>query len=121
MSSNKEYFSIPALKRLQQKLHQTFNLTKKNEAKNTLLAYAHATFSKEASVYRRTWKAMDQSVAKASEAFSIRTVTDFADLSVMEQANAFYQADFVVMPHGGFVFPPKLLSLHVVIVVVAVV
>ena len=92
------------------KLQRGFNLEKTNgleenpKTKRKLLLYAHDTKSVEVNQHRRIWLDMRKSVAQnesVQDEFAIQIVDDFAQLSTDDQAKAFFEADVVVMPHGG--------------------
>jgi hypothetical protein len=99
--------SAHSLQRLQRAIHAAFGLEPGGGAEGGprpgALLYAHATRSKEAKKFRRTWRGMNETAAQLrAEGFGVRVVDDFAALAVAEQARAVFAADaLVAMPHGG--------------------
>lgn len=93
------------LMHLRQTLHDKFAFAPipANRPKQLLL-YAHETISLDTNAQRRIWKDMGQ-IAGHSEVQrlfpSIQFVQDFAAMTIHEQGLAFYEADLIVMPHGG--------------------
>eukprot|EP00514_Thraustochytrium_sp_LLF1b_P006412 CAMPEP_0184540254 /NCGR_PEP_ID=MMETSP0198_2-20121128/18552_1 /TAXON_ID=1112570 /ORGANISM="Thraustochytrium sp., Strain LLF1b" /LENGTH=625 /DNA_ID=CAMNT_0026933805 /DNA_START=83 /DNA_END=1960 /DNA_ORIENTATION=- len=70
--------------------------------KRKLLLYAHNT--KGEAGHRRTWLNLAEfqaDVSKRAPQFEPTVVEDFGKLSIQDQADAFNQADVILMPHGG--------------------
>ncbi|KAH9261128.1 hypothetical protein BASA81_000832 [Batrachochytrium salamandrivorans] len=84
------------LVKLQFILHTKFHFPV--PAKNTVLMYAHDTMSVEVNQHRRSWQDMQLA---ANSMINVHVVKDFAAMTVYEQGDAFFQAQIVIMPHGG--------------------
>lgn len=98
-------FSSDMLRSFRKLLYEKFDLKPilTNKTKPRLLLYAHQSKSAEVKSNRRTWrKAEDFAVdPKIVNAFDVHLVHDFSKMTAAEQVREFYEADVVLMPHGG--------------------
>mmetsp|Transcript_11950 Transcript_11950/g.22031 ORF Transcript_11950/g.22031 Transcript_11950/m.22031 type:complete len:624 (+) Transcript_11950:488-2359(+) len=77
-------------------------LDKRGSKRYQIALYAHNT--KGEAGYRRAWLNINDTIKSLNEqvdSLAVQYIQDFGKVSVEEQARTFYEADIIVMPHGG--------------------
>ena len=93
--------SLPkkSLVAINNKLRQGFKLVDPVNQKRKMLMYAHKSGGDYG--HRREWLNMATTKKAFQAAFDVRDVFDFGQLTIKEQADAFNEADILVLVHGG--------------------